>query len=274
MRKLGVGCAPRRLRGFTLVELLVVMGIIALLIGLLAPAVSAARRSGNKTACAQNLRQIGVAIQIYVMENNGRLPLAEVVTTDATNKTIAFITWDDLLNRPLGGRMSSTEMDASYSTRDMSTMHCPGDYAPVQGIPDPRAIRRSYAWVRAHTVVAGTMGVGGRLLLNPNYPVDRSVVIRMSEVRRPSEQIAVAERPVDNNILGGANGYVDRAAQQVVDSFAQNPSSRGPHGDRWNYLFVDGHVESLKLEDTLKPLATGEFSLWACNSIWTRDPND
>jgi prepilin-type N-terminal cleavage/methylation domain-containing protein/prepilin-type processing-associated H-X9-DG protein len=274
MRKMGGGCAVRRRGGFTLVELLVVLGIIALLIGLLAPAVSAARRSGNKAACAQNLRQIGLAIQIYVMENNGRLPLAEVITTDAANKTISYVTWDDLLNRAMGGRMTSTEMDEIYSTRDVPAMHCPGDFAPVQGIADPRAIRRSYALVRAYTVVAGNMGVGGRLVLNPNYPVDRTAAIRISEVRRPCEQIAIAERPVGNNILGGANGYVDRAAQQVVDSFAPNPSSRGPHGDRWNYLFVDGHIESLKLEETLKPLPTGEFSLWNCNSMWTRDLND
>jgi prepilin-type N-terminal cleavage/methylation domain-containing protein/prepilin-type processing-associated H-X9-DG protein len=274
MWKLGDRCAARALRGFTLVELLVVLGIIALLIGLLAPAVSAARRSGNKAACAQNLRQIGVAIQIYVLESNGRLPLAEIVTTDAANKTIAAVSWDDLLNRPLGGRMNSDEMDALYAPRDMPAMHCPGDAAPVQGISDPAARRRSYAWVRAYTVVAGNMGVGGRLVINPNYPLDRSAVIKMSDVRRPAEQIAVAEKPVGTNILGAANGFVDRAGQQVADAFSPNPSSRGPHGDRWNYLFVDGHVESLKLEQTLKPLPTGESTLWTCNSIWTRDPND
>ena len=274
MYKVAQDGALRRPRGFTLVELLVVIGIIAMLIALLLPVLSAARSSAARTACAQNLRQIGVAMTIYAMENRNQLPPAEIVTTDAVNTPLACVTWDDLLNRALGGKMNSDEMDALYAKRDMPAMHCPGDVAPVLGNPDPAALRRSYALVRAYTVVAGNMGVGGRLVINPNYPVDRSASIRLSDIRRPSEQLAVAERPIGTNILGAAGAYVDRPAQQVVDSFSPNPSTRGPHGGRWNYLFADGHVEALKLEQTVKPLPTGEFTLWVCNSIWTRDPND
>ena len=51
--------------GFTLVELLVVMAIIGVLMGLLLPAVQAARESARKTACANNMRQIGLAMLNY-----------------------------------------------------------------------------------------------------------------------------------------------------------------------------------------------------------------
>ena len=61
-------------KGFTLIELLVVMVIIALLVGLLLPALGRARDEARKTQCRSNLRQIGLAMNIYANDNKGWLP--------------------------------------------------------------------------------------------------------------------------------------------------------------------------------------------------------
>jgi prepilin-type N-terminal cleavage/methylation domain-containing protein len=65
----------RRRAGFTLVELLVVIGIIALLISILLPSLYAAREKAKRTQCANNLRTFGQAVMIYANQNKGRVPM-------------------------------------------------------------------------------------------------------------------------------------------------------------------------------------------------------
>ncbi len=68
--------------GFTLVELLVVISIIGLLMGLLLPALNKARQQAKKVVCVSNMRQMGIALNAYLMDSDNRLPSSSCRISD------------------------------------------------------------------------------------------------------------------------------------------------------------------------------------------------
>jgi prepilin-type N-terminal cleavage/methylation domain-containing protein len=95
---------PARLQpAFTLFELLVVMAILGLLAALLLPAFGRARETARGAVCMSNLRQLGIGLQLYVQENNNRMPVMRDRVTD-TNASGANLLpgMDSVLSNHLG----------------------------------------------------------------------------------------------------------------------------------------------------------------------------
>lgn len=94
---------PSPTASFTLIELLVVMAVLGLLASLLLPALGRAKEAGRATACLSNLRQIGLALQLYVDANNNRLPVMRDRPLDTDPPpTTALPSVDQVLSNELG----------------------------------------------------------------------------------------------------------------------------------------------------------------------------
>lgn len=107
----------RRKKAFTLVELLVVIGIIAVLISILLPAISRARKQAVRIVCMSNLRQLATCVAMYESEYKAQLPGYKISQMRETATSVMF--WEPLNAKPGGdGDADDLLNDGSASPTD------------------------------------------------------------------------------------------------------------------------------------------------------------
>lgn len=227
---------PTSSHAFTLIELLTVIAIIGILAAILIPTVGRVRDSAKDAACKSNLRQIGMAAQVYANDQNGFFPPS--ITRNDT------VLWEQHLRPYLGGPND----DAEDQWLNSDVIVCPGR-AIVPPVADEYN-RKSYS---AHP----------RLLPDLQNGLDDTQAANTprfgpANITRSTQIIMFADGTQQNH--GGAHATLwgvtamasdgqTRAAELSIDD-GPDQDGNGPghfrfrHNDRMNAVFADGHVDS------------------------------
>ena len=197
--------AYRPRRAFTLVELLVVIGIIALLISILLPALSKARESGNRVKCLSNVRQIVTGFVQYTTANRGFFPF-----NGSSGRTEDWIAWRTDVNDPWDAKPMSTHT-ADYGIapylnfgKNPQVMICPSDPEPLKTHARALASGKNYPFSYAlnnlmTSQYAWNLGTGSYQNVNGYYNL---IAAKITSVRASSDKILVFEE-ADSTIDDG-----------------------------------------------------------------------
>jgi prepilin-type N-terminal cleavage/methylation domain-containing protein/prepilin-type processing-associated H-X9-DG protein len=207
--------APKQ-AGFTLVELLVVVAIIAVLIGLLMPAVQKVREAANRMQCLSNLKQIGIAMHGY-HDLYGTFPHAydaralfqEPSHTPASGRGGFILTksWATLILRFLEQDNLERKGYASYCERDVPIYMCPSDRRAAVLYPGNKGFGTQ--GLADYLAVTGTMTFVGEPTVGLTRPKCNGVIYESSRTRiaditdGTSTTVLVGERPPSPDLYWG-----------------------------------------------------------------------
>jgi prepilin-type N-terminal cleavage/methylation domain-containing protein/prepilin-type processing-associated H-X9-DG protein len=251
---------PARRRGFTLVELLVVIGIIALLISILLPALSKARRSGNSIKCLSNLRTLGQAFQMYGIDFKGVWPVA--VHEPGNHIPINVQRrWPDLIYPYIGGSRQVEQYTDIYKDKRSVIWGCPEWTKVYEFDPNNFAdqVRVGYA-MNEYTQTWQDTGKIERLAYCPSAnPSEGEYPRAISAYNKASDRLllvdSIAHVLSNPSNFDSTRTWNDAGPNQPLGDFYVDAGRHGPskHLDQYNSpclngLFCDGHAATISVK--------------------------
>jgi prepilin-type N-terminal cleavage/methylation domain-containing protein/prepilin-type processing-associated H-X9-DG protein len=260
--------------GFTLVELLVVIGIIALLVAILLPTLSQARQQAATVKCASNMRQIAMGWMLYADAHQGTMVPARLPNLGSAAKNVTWIgngefwrpRWFALLGAQTGlyAHRAPSPLQADENTQliDNAVFLCPAEPERISG--------RHYTFGYNHQFLGNARNKDGTPsgTTNPiHYPVKSSRIAAAMTVMFTDSMGTAAGKPASqrrpyrneasiDNFAHGNHGFTLDPPRLTPDSDRCDDNNRGDehrsapdprHRGRTNVAFCDGRVESMTL---------------------------